>query len=295
MSHNVSQMGVSHSGTSQSDLQKTRPTSLQIGRVVALPTQHQQTKHSPKQPSRDPSQYAALQSQETNPGCAKRILFISEQAELAETIQLELSKEGYIVNVMHDGLRGLLAANRMNPDVVIACWESPRIPGMEICDRLRTGGRKGAIVLITSENTVEQRVAGFEVGADDCISLPFHREEFVARIKARIQAAESKQKSAPLLHCANLLLNKETREVFRGEQFIKLTAREFDLLEYLMEHYFQVVTRAQIIENVWGYDYVGSSNIVEVYVRYLRTKLEAVDNQRVIHTVRSVGYILRDH
>lgn len=228
----------------------------------------------------------------------KHIMVISGQEdgqdELAETIQVELSEEGYQVSVMHDGLRGLLAANRMNPDIVVSCWQPPRISGLEICERLRASRRRKAIVLLTPDDDAQQRISGFEVGADDCISLPLQREEFVARIKARLSTLEDEQTANPMLHCADLLLNRETREVFRGGHFIRLTAKEFDLLEYLMDHYFQVVTRAQILENVWGYDYAGSSNIVEVYIRYLRTKLEDVDDKRIIHTVRSVGYILRD-
>ena len=228
------------------------------------------------------------------PTALKHIMLISGQEELAETIQVELSAEGYQVSVMHDGLRGLLAANRMNPDIVIAGWQPPRISGLEICERLRASRRKKAIVLLTPDDDAQQRISGFKVGADDCISLPLQRDEFVARIKARLSSTEDEQVENSMLHCADLLLNRETREVFRGGHFIRLTAKEFDLLEYLMDHYFQVVTRAQILENVWGYDYAGSSNIVEVYIRYLRTKLEAVKEKRIIHTVRSVGYILRD-
>lgn len=230
----------------------------------------------------------------TTAATLKHIMLISGQEELAETIQVELSGEGYQVSVMHDGLRGLLAANRMNPDIVVSCWQPPRISGLEICERLRASRRKKAIVLLTPDDDAQQRISGFEVGADDCISLPLQRDEFVARIKARLVMAEDEQSENPMLHCADLLLNRETREVFRGGHFIRLTAKEFDLLEYLMDHYFQVVTRAQILENVWGYDYAGSSNIVEVYIRYLRTKLESVEEKRIIHTVRSVGYILRD-
>lgn len=249
----------------------------------------------------DAQQQAKPQKQQTSepsyggakPGL-KHVMIISEQAELAETIQAELSQAGYQVSVIHDGLRGLLAANRMNPDVVITCWKPPRISGLEICERLRASRRRGSIVLITPEDITEQRVSGFDAGADDCVSLPLQKREFVARVRAQLSKTYEEQSPEPMLYCADLLLNRETREVFRKGHFVRLTAKEFDLMEYLMAHYFQVVTRAQILENVWGYDYTGSSNIVEVYIRYLRTKLEAVEDKRVIHTVRSVGYILRD-
>jgi len=261
-------------------------------RLAAVPNQMQQI--SPERSSASSYHKAAPDSSATGTRQMKHIMFISGQEELAEMVQIELSKVGYQVSVLHDGLRGLLAAKRMNPDVVIACWQPPRLSGLEICERLRAGRHKKAIVLLTPENDSSQRVTGLERGADDCISLPLQKEEFVARVKARLQSADNESVTNPLLYCADLLLNRETREVFRGGQFIRLTAKEFDLLEYLMDHYFQVVTRAQILENVWGYAYEGSSNIVEVYIRYLRTKLEAVVDQRVIHTVRSVGYILRE-
>jgi len=245
-------------------------------------------------PSDSTPSSSATSSLATGTKSLKHIMVISGQEELAETIQLELSQVGYQISVMHDGLRGLLAANRMNPDIVVAGWYPPRISGIEICQRLRASRRKRPIVLLTPDDNVSQRISGFEAGADDCISLPLQKEEFVARIKARLHGSEEVQGANSLLYCADLLLNRETREVFRSGHFVRLTAKEFDLLEYLMDHYFQVVTRAQILENVWGYDYAGSSNIVEVYIRYLRAKLEAVVSTRIIHTVRSVGYILRD-
>ena len=137
-------------------------------------------------------------------------------------------------------------------------------------------------------------MAGFQAGANDCISPPFVKEEFFARIHASLTHCTPHQEQVPILRCADLQLNRNTREAFRGDRLIQLTTKEFDLLEYMMNHYFQVLTRTQIIEHVWGYDYLGNSNIIEVYIRYLRRKLEHNQDKRLIYTVRGVGYILRE-
>ncbi|MEL6776699.1 MAG: response regulator transcription factor [Cyanobacteria bacterium J06597_16] len=239
-----------------------------------------------------------LRAQDTRPlsqkNRPKHIIFISDEIELAETLQMELSQQGYQMSVIHDGLRGLLAVNRMKPDLVVISWSPPRLSALEICERLRANKRSDAIIVLTQEDSPQQRIAGFEAGADDCLSLPLVKEEFIARVNANVVYRDRAQAAEPLLRCAGLLLNRETREVFRGDRFISLTAKEFNLLEYLMEHPFQVLTRTQILESVWGYDYTGSSNIIEVYIRYLRKKLGSTPDNRIIYTVRSVGYILKE-
>lgn len=224
----------------------------------------------------------------------KYIMIIAGETELAETLQLELNLEGYQVIVIHDGLRGLHAVKRISPDLVVISWSPPRLSGLEICNRLRSSGGSEPVILLTQGNNAGDRIAGLQSGANDCISLPFIKEEFIARIHANLVNHHVGQAHASILRCADLQLNRKTREVFRGDRFIQLTAKEFDLLEYMMNHYFQVLTRVQILENVWGYDYLGSSNIIEVYIRYLRQKLEDSRENRLIHTVRNVGYILRE-
>ena len=221
------------------------------------------------------------------------IMIISGKIEPAETLQIDLCDEGYQVSVIHDGLRGLIAIKRVEPDLVMIGWSPPRLTGLEICDRLRSEKSEVPVILLIEGDNVKERIAGLEAGANDCISLPFVKEELFARIQANVIHRQVAQGPDSILRCADLLLNRKTREVFRGDRYIRLTAREFDLLEYMMVHYFQVLTRAQIIENVWGYDYMGSSNIVEVYVRYLRNKLGDNENH-LIQTVRGVGYILRE-
>lgn len=224
----------------------------------------------------------------------QHIMFVADDIELAETLQLELSQQDYQVSVIHDGLRGLLAVNRMRPDLVVLSWSPPRLSGIEICARLRTSKRKEPIILITPKDSSKERVAGLKAGANDCLSLPLLKEEFIARINANLNIRDRIHTETPSLRVAGILLNRETREVFRHDHAIHLTAKEFNLLEYFMKHHFQVLTRTQILENVWGYDYTGSSNIIEVYIRYLRRKLGATSEDPVIHTVRSVGYILKE-
>lgn len=229
-------------------------------------------------------------------------MIISGDSERAETLQLDLSCAGYQVNIIHDGLRGLLAVKRIMPDLVIVDWNPPRLSGLDLCTRLRSNKGEESIILLEPNDDARKRTAGLKAGADDCVSLPFVKEEFLARIQASLSRRIRPQEQDAIVRCAGLILNRRTREVFRGtdivsskgNQAIHLTAKEFDLLEYLMDRYFQVLTRTQILDAVWGYEFVGNSNIIEVYIRYLRRKLEAEGTPRIIHTVRSVGYILRE-
>ncbi|MEM9905507.1 MAG: response regulator transcription factor [Cyanobacteria bacterium P01_D01_bin.44] len=221
-------------------------------------------------------------------------MIIAGETELAETLQMELNRQGYQVSVIHDGLRGILAVKRIVPDLVIISWSPPRLSGVEICCRLKSSHSDVPVILLTQGSNARERIAGLQAGASDCVSPPFVKEEFFARIQANLAHFGPGQAQESVLHCADLRLNRSTREVFRNGRFVQLTAKEFDLLEYMMNHYFQVLTREQILENVWGYSFMGSSNIIEVYIRYLRQKLEATQENRLIHTVRGVGYILRE-
>lgn len=220
------------------------------------------------------------------------ILLVEDEIKLAKFIQLELGYEGYQVSVMHEGLAGLTAARELQPDLIILDWMIPGLSGIEICRRLRTTGDKVPIILLTAKDEVCDRVAGLDAGADDYVVKPFSIEELLARIRARLRQLQ--EVDADILEFADLSLNRRTRQVYRGKRLIELTAKEFDLLEYLLVHPNQVITRDRILEQVWGYDFMGDSNIIEVYIRYLRLKLEATGEQRLIQTVRSVGYVLRD-
>jgi DNA-binding response OmpR family regulator len=220
-----------------------------------------------------------------------KILLIEDDIKLAQFIEMELSCEGYEVSMAHNGLDGLSQARTSLPDLVILDWMMPGATGVEICRRLRSTGSKVPIILVTAKDEISDRVAGLDAGADDYVVKPFSIEELLARIRSNIR--RTKEEDRNLLQFEDLSLNCLTREVFRMEYAIELTVREFELLEYLMRHPQQVMTRDLILEHVWGYDFGGDSNVIEVYVRTLRQKLEVNQTSRLIQTVRGIGYVLR--
>ena len=220
------------------------------------------------------------------------ILVVEDEAKLAQFIKLELEFEQYRVTVATDGFTGLSSAREIQPDLILLDWMLPGISGPEICRRLRQTGDKVPIILLTAKDEVSDRVTGLDAGADDYVIKPFSIEELLARVRANLR--RDSEEESELLQFRDLTLNRSTREVFRDRRLIELTAKEFDLLEYLLSHPRQVLTRDQILERVWGYDFMGDSNIIEVYVRYLRLKLEQSNESRLIQTVRGVGYVLRE-
>lgn len=221
-----------------------------------------------------------------------RILIVEDEEKLAKFVQLELSYEGYEVSVAHDGLSGLMAARDQTPDLIILDWMMPGLTGVEVCRRLRQTGTATPVILLTAKDDVSDRVEGLDAGADDYVVKPFSIEELLARVRAHLRRIEPQD--AEVLVFGDLTLDRRSREVRRGQRLIELTAKEFDLLDYLMTNPRQVLTRDRILEEVWGYDFMGDSNIIEVYVRYLRLKLEAEGESRLIQTMRGVGYVLRD-
>ena len=221
------------------------------------------------------------------------ILVVEDEPQVAQFIELELRYEGYQVTVAHDGISGLAAARELELDLILLDWMLPGLSGLEICRRLRDTGNKVQIVLLTAKDEVGDRVAGLDAGADDYLVKPFSIEELLARVRARLRRFEEEEKE--LLEFADLTLNRKTREVYRGDRWLELTAKEFDLLEYFISHPRQVLNREQILERVWGYEFIGDSNIIEVYIRYLRTKMEAGGEKRLIQTMRGGGYVLREN
>ncbi|BAZ09259.1 two component transcriptional regulator [Calothrix sp. NIES-4071] len=221
------------------------------------------------------------------------ILLVEDDVKLARFVELELTSEGYKVSVANDGMTGISIARSAAPDLAILDWMVPGLSGVELCRRLRATGSKIPIILLTAKDDITDRVTGLDAGADDYVVKPFSIEELLARIRAHLRRTQ--EDSSDVLKFEDLQLNRRTREVFRGERTIELTAKEFDLLEYLMSNPRQVFTREQILEKVWGYDFVGDSNIIEVYVRYVRLKLEENNERRLIQTVRGIGYALRDN
>lgn len=220
------------------------------------------------------------------------ILVVENEVKLAQFIELELKYEGYQVTVANDGFGGLTSAQELNPDLAIVDSMLPGISGLELCRRLRSQGDMLPVILLTAKDEVSDRVAGLDAGADDYVVKPFNAEDLLSRVRAHLR--RTIEVDPDVLPFADLSLNRRTREVLRGDRAIELTAKEFDLLEYLISHPRQVLKRDQILENVWGYDFMGDSNIIEVYIRYLRLKLEAEGEKRLIQTVRGVGYVLRD-
>jgi DNA-binding response OmpR family regulator len=220
------------------------------------------------------------------------ILLVEDEVKLAKFIELELSSEGYQVSVAHDGMTGLTLARESSPELLVLDWMLPGLSGLEICRRLRSTGNKVPVILLTARDEVSDRVAGLDAGADDYVVKPFSIEELLARIRAHLRRTQETEED--LLQFEDLSLNRLTHEVYRNKRAIELTAKEFDLLEYLLSNPRQVFTKDQILENVWGYDFMGDSNIIEVYIRYLRLKLEEKGEKRLIQTVRGVGYALRE-
>jgi DNA-binding response OmpR family regulator len=223
---------------------------------------------------------------------AANILLVEDEVKLARFVELELSSEGYNINVAHDGIAGLTLARELSPDLVILDWMLPGLSGLEICRRLRATGISVPVILLTAKDEVNDRVAGLDAGADDYVVKPFSIEELLARIRAHLRRTQEIDQD--IFQFEDLSLNHRTRQVYRGKRAIELTAKEFDLLEYILSHPRQVFTKDQILQKVWGYDFMGNSNIIEVYIRYLRLKLEENNEKRLIHTVRGVGYVLRE-
>lgn len=220
-----------------------------------------------------------------------RILLVEDEIEIAAFIEKALLCEGYRVEVARDGMGGLLSAQRELPDLIILDRMLPQLDGMEICRRIRQSSDV-PILMLTAMGEVEDRVAGLDQGADDYLAKPFVLKELLARIRAQLRSRQSPDKTG--LAFANMVVDLQQRTLQRGNRAIDLTPKEFDLLSYLMRHPRQVLTRGQIIEAVWGWDFEGEDNVLDVYIRYLRIKLEQEGEPRLIHTIHGVGYVLRD-
>lgn len=219
-----------------------------------------------------------------------RILVIEDDEAVLTFLRRGLAYDGYQVDIAVDGQSGLLLARENPPDLVVLDWMLPKLDGLEVCRRLRQGGRV-PILMLTARETVNDRVQGLDAGADDYMVKPFNLDELLARIRALLR--RTKPDLPSVFQFEDLMLDTGTRQATRKARAIDLTAKEYDLLELFMRHPHQVLTREMIYDEVWGYDFGGESNIIEVYVRYLRQKLEASAESRLIHTVRGMGYVLR--
>lgn len=220
-----------------------------------------------------------------------RILVIEDDQAILTFLKRGLGSEGYQVFTADDGLTGLDTAREHPPDLVVLDWLLPGLDGLEVCSRLRERGSI-PILMLTALDSVNDRVQGLDAGADDYMVKPFNLDELLARIRALLRRA--KPARPKVYEFADLTLDTGTRQATRADRVIDLTAKEYELLELFMRHPRQVLTRELIYDDVWGYDFGGESNIIEVYVRYLRQKLEESDENRLIHTVRGMGYVLRE-
>ena len=222
----------------------------------------------------------------------EHILVVEDDRRIRDLLRRGLIFEGYTVDTAEDGEAGLRHAREKLPDAVILDLMLPGIDGIEVCKRLRSVSTV-PILMLTARDAVPDRIAGLDAGADDYMVKPFAFDELLARLRALFR--RHKMDATPEIYSyADLTLNPRTRQVFRGEEEVQLTAKEFDLLELFMRHPNQVLTRDLIYEHIWEYDFGGESNIIEVYIRYLRTKLETNDQTRLLQTVRGVGYALRE-
>ncbi len=222
---------------------------------------------------------------------SERILVIEDDPAILKMLRRGLAYEGYLVDTATDGRSGLMAARDNHPDLVVLDWMLPGMDGLEVCHRMRTGGEV-PILMLTAKDTVQDRIQGLDAGADDYLVKPFNLDELLARIRALLRRTQTKR--IPIMTFSDLKLDTSSRQASREERLITLTAKEYELLDLFMRHPRQVLTREMIFDRVWGYDFGGQSNVLEVYIRYLRQKLEDGGEVRLIQTVRGVGYVLRE-
>ena len=222
-----------------------------------------------------------------------KILVVDDERAVRESLRRALELEGYEIELAGDGNEALYRLESSEePDAMILDVLMPGVDGLEVCRRIRSMGSKLPVLMLTARTEVEDRVAGLDAGADDYVTKPFALEELLARVRALLRRATDED--GDVLRFADLALDPGTREVRRGERQIELTRTEFSLLELFLQNPRRVLTRSVIFERVWGYDFGFGSNSLDVYIGYLRRKTEAAGEPRLIHTVRGVGYALRE-
>jgi len=221
-----------------------------------------------------------------------QVLIVDDEHAVRNALRRAFTLAGYDVALAEDGRRALSALAQSPPDAVVLDVLMPGLDGLEVCRRMRAAGNRTPVLMLTARETVADRVAGLDAGADDYLVKPFDLEELLARMRALLRRLSNGD--APLLRFRDLALDCGTREATRGDRRIDLTRTEYHLLELFMRHQRQVLTRGQIYERVWEYDFGPLSNSLSVYIGYLRRKLEAGGEPRMIHTVRGTGYVLRE-
>jgi len=218
-----------------------------------------------------------------------KILVVEDDAQIVRVLRLELEHEGYEVETASDGLTGLEKALK-EPDLVVLDVMLPKMDGLEICRRVRAKSRV-PIIMLTAKDRIAERVGGLDIGADDYLTKPFSIEELLARVRARLR---ERNPASRILTVRDLTMDRDRHEVIRGGRVIALTAKEYALLEYLLLHRNKVHTRDELFNGVWGSDFLGDSNLIDVYIRYVRGKVDDGFDDKLIGTVRGVGYTLRE-
>ena len=222
----------------------------------------------------------------------RNILIVEDERRLARFMELELTHEGYNVDIVSDGQTALMNLMNKDYDVMLLDLMIPIVDGIEVTKRARTF-TDIPIIMLTARDGLEDKVKGFDIGADEYMTKPFEMEELLARLRALFRKNEKKPEEARLLQFKGLTLSRDTYEVYRDGVKKELTKKEFDLLAYLLENQGIVLTREKILNNVWGFDFEGETNVVDVYIRFLRSKLDDGYEEKLIHTVRGAGYIIR--
>lgn len=230
-----------------------------------------------------------------------RVLVVDDEKRLTDLLRLELDVEGYDVDVEQDGAGGLIRSRTdPTPDLIILDWNLPDFSGIDICQRIRAGGVTIPILMLTGHDEITDRVKALDAGVDDYLIKPFSIDELMARLRAMHRRAETfsgasgSPENAETLQVSDLTLNTRTRDVSRGDRAIHLSVKEYDLLNFLMRGAGRVLERQEIMHGVWGENFYGDDNLLDVYIRYLRQKVELDDAPTLIHTVRGVGFILRE-
>lgn len=220
-----------------------------------------------------------------------RVLVIETDETLAQHVSADLREAGYEATIAYDTSSGIRQARELQPALVVVDRMLAGESGLSFCTNLRAAGARMPVLLMMARDAVDDRVACLQAGADDYFLKPYRTDEFLKLVRLYLQTDAPSNEQ---LRFGDLVLDLATRRAIRHERIIDLTMKEFELLKYLMEHPREVLTREQILENVWGYDFMGESNVIEVYIRYLRLKIEDEGEKRLIQTVRGVGYVLRE-
>ncbi|MGL5345903.1 MAG: response regulator transcription factor [Peptostreptococcaceae bacterium] len=224
-----------------------------------------------------------------------KILIIEDEVKIARFVQLELQYEGYEVDICHDGREGLDKAIQNEYDLIILDVMLPSLNGMEVLRRIRAVSNV-IVIMLSAKGEVTDKVMGLDIGADDYMTKPFAIEELLARIRVALKRKQTtiEKLDNDVVKVGKLIIDDKKHIVKYGEDIIELTKKEFDLLKYLIDNKGIVVTRDNILSKIWGYDYIGDTNVVDVYIRYLRSKIDNRFNIKLIHTVRGVGYQIKD-